>query len=47
MCCLWRLFPQNKDWNEDIQSQNKIDNKEESNDVVDNEDQNKLTIGEI
>ena len=44
---IWRLFPQNKDWNEDIQSQNKIDNKEESNDVVDNEDQNKLTIGEI
>lgn len=44
---IWRLFPQNKDWNEDIQSQNIIDNKEESNDVVDNEDQNKLTIGEI
>lgn len=44
---IWRLFPRNKDWNEDIQSQNIIDNKEESNDVVDNEDQNKLTIGEI
>ena len=44
---IWRLFPQNKDWNEDIQSQNIVDNKEESNDVVDHEDQNKFTIGEI
>ena len=44
---IWRLYPKNKDWNEDIQSQNKIDNSEGNNDVVDNEDQNKLTIGEI
>ena len=44
---IWRLFPKNKDWNEDIQSQNKIDNSEGNNDVVDNEDQNKFTIGEI
>lgn len=44
---IWRLFPQNKDWNEDIQSQNIVDTKKESNDVVDHEDQNKFTIGEI
>ena len=44
---IWRLFPRNKDWNEDIQSQNQIDNAEEFNNVVDDENQNKLTIGEI
>ena len=44
---IWRLFPQNKDWNEDIQSQIKIDDSEESNDVIYDEDQNKFTIGEI
>lgn len=44
---IWRLFPQNKDWNEDIQFQNRNDNAEENNDVVGNEDKNKLTIGGI
>ena len=44
---IWRLFPQNKDWNEDIQIQNKNDNTEDNDDVFSNEDQNKLTIGGI
>ena len=41
---IWRLFPQHKDWNEDIQFQNKNDYADE---VVESEEPNKLTIGEI
>jgi hypothetical protein len=44
---IWRLFPQNKDWNEDIQLKNKNDYAEDDTDVVENEEQNKLMIGEI
>ena len=40
---IWRLFPQNKDWNEDLQS--KINN--DSEEVTIETEENKLTIGEM
>lgn len=44
---IWRLFPQQKDWNEDLQSLKNKNNISDSSDATESENEEIITIGEI